>query len=146
MFNSRPCPVTMISPETREMMKKDLTKGVMALALFALSLSRANFGTAESNAAPTDDASTGQLINFSEDIKWRELMERVFAYSDNTAAMACFACSIMLLLMTLLKQQDKVKRLLVSSMMVLLTLAGLVIMLSDMSSWACGIRLGFYFT
>ena len=130
----------MISPETREIMKKDLTKGVISLVLFSLSLSRANFGLADPTATPSHDAAVDQLVGFSEDIKWREMMEKVFSYSDNVASLMCFSCSIVLLLMTLLKQQDGVKRLMVSAMMVLLTLAGLVIMLSDMSSWACGIR------
>ena len=130
----------MITDEMREFMRRDIFKGLMSLGLFSLALSRANFGTAEPSVFPDVDPSPTQLMQHSNDVKTQELWESIFSMSDNTAGCLCALSSALLLIMTLLKGQDKSKQALIIFIMVCLGLAGLAIVVSDLASWASGVR------
>ena len=130
----------MISGQIQAGMKRDMTKAIMALAMFFLALSRANFGTSDFPDVPSANATHIDLVRMSESIKERETWEKLFGWSDNVSAMMCACCSALMLSMTLIKRLDRVKRMMSIAMMVCLTLASMSIMLSDLASWACGYR------
>ena len=131
----------MISGPVQTGMKRDMTKAIMALAMFFLALSRANFGTSDYFPdVPSTNASHIDMARMSQKIRELETWEKLFEWSDNVSAMMCACCSAIMLSMTLIKRLDRVKRMMSIAMMVCLTLASLSIMLSDLSSWACGYR------
>lgn len=130
----------MITESIQIFMRRDVLKGLFSMALFALSLSRANFGSVDPISALSSNASQVEMIQTSENIKEIELWEQVFATADNTASLLCAACSGVLLIMTLLKKKNRVKQLLTSVMMLCLMLAILSVAISDLASWAAGHR------
>ena len=134
----------MLSEEVRELLRKDLTKSVISLALFFLSLSRANFGLDNEDEdvylENSQDAPAARLVAMSESIRRQEMWELIFMVADNAAALLCFTCSAILLIMTLFKGAQRMLGLFTITMMACLILASFCIVLADFSQWACGVR------
>ena len=132
----------MLSEEVRELLRKDLTKSVISLALFFLSLSRANFGLSEDDVyhENSQDTPAAKLVADSEAIRRQEMWELVFQVADNSASLLCFTCSAILLLMTLYKGAQRMLGAITIIMMAFLILASFCIVLADFSQWACGVR------
>ena len=134
----------MLSEEVRELLRKDLTKSVISLALFFLSLSRANFGLDNEDEdvylENSQDAPAARLVSMSESIRRQEMWELIFMVADNAAALLCFTCSAILLIMTLFKGAQRMLGLFTITMMACLILASFCIVLADFSQWACGVR------
>ena len=131
----------MVSQEARELIQKDLTKSVISLCLFFLSLSRTNFGLEGIPLESTQEfLSTAQMIANSQAVKDQELWTNIFQISDNGAAAMCFVCSAILLVLTLYKKAPKVQQGATVFMMVCLVVACLCIVVADCSQWFCGVR------